>query len=179
MSGIYRKKAIDRLSSPEQLDRMVPIASSSTWMLIIAVGIITVACLTWAFGGSITESYYAVGFFDPVIEEVSQQVEGKTAVCFVPQSYISYVSVGMRVNVKTHVGSVGAVIKHIDSAIASQYSMNEILGNSDLIYYLPSNEPVIAVYCTIEELPIGLINGSMVQVEIPISNKKPIQYVMP
>lgn len=58
---IFRKISIDRLSSPEQLDRMITITSPRTWLILAAVWLIVITVLIWSFTGSLTTINSAKG----------------------------------------------------------------------------------------------------------------------
>ena len=63
MANIYRKSALDKLSSPEQLDKAIVIVSHSFWIAFIgAAGIILVA-LVWSIFGRLPENVQANGIF--------------------------------------------------------------------------------------------------------------------
>lgn len=53
MSNLFRKSVIDKLSSPEQLDRTINITTPMTWILLIAFGLIILSVLIWSIFGSI------------------------------------------------------------------------------------------------------------------------------
>ena len=51
MANIYRKAALDKLSSPEQLDKTVTIISPSFWIAAIGGGIVVAVALVWSIFG--------------------------------------------------------------------------------------------------------------------------------
>ena len=51
MSKVYRKAALDKLSSPEQLDRMIVIVSPSFWLFLAGAALIIVTTLLWSIFG--------------------------------------------------------------------------------------------------------------------------------
>ena len=53
MSSIYRKAALERLSSPEQLDHLVEVTSPRDWIALGALGLVIFAALIWAIFGRI------------------------------------------------------------------------------------------------------------------------------
>lgn len=50
---LFRKKALDRLSSPDQLDQLLEITSSKAWMALVAVGFSLLIAVVWGIKGSI------------------------------------------------------------------------------------------------------------------------------
>lgn len=55
MSGIFRKAALDRLSSPEQLDKQIKITSPMLWLAAGGVMLALVAVVIWGCFGSLPE----------------------------------------------------------------------------------------------------------------------------
>lgn len=51
--SIFRKVALERLSSPEQLDQLIIITSPLGWLALLAVGGLLAAAVFWGFYGSI------------------------------------------------------------------------------------------------------------------------------
>ncbi|MBD2412433.1 NHLP bacteriocin system secretion protein [Nostoc calcicola FACHB-389] len=52
-SNLFRKEALERASSPEELDRIMQVVSPKNWLPLIAVGSLVVTGLTWSFLGRI------------------------------------------------------------------------------------------------------------------------------
>lgn len=50
---LFRKAALDRLSSPEQLDQLITVTTPRAWLAIIAIGFILATALLWGVFGSI------------------------------------------------------------------------------------------------------------------------------
>ncbi len=53
MADLYRKSSLDKLSNPEQLDKMIKISSPLSWLALIAVFLIIAATIIWSFVGSL------------------------------------------------------------------------------------------------------------------------------
>lgn len=51
MADLYRKSALEKLSSPEQLDRMIVITPPSFWLAMLGAGTVIVIALIWAIVG--------------------------------------------------------------------------------------------------------------------------------
>ena len=56
MAQIYRKTALDKISSPEQLDKTLKITSPLSWLVLIGVTLIVVVGVIWSFMGSMEET---------------------------------------------------------------------------------------------------------------------------
>jgi hypothetical protein len=59
---IFRKEALERLSSPEQLDQLMQVTGRRGWAALAAVGLIFLAALLWGLFGSIPTTVGGQGF---------------------------------------------------------------------------------------------------------------------
>ncbi|MEM6456723.1 MAG: NHLP bacteriocin system secretion protein [Acidobacteriota bacterium] len=50
---IFRKVALERLSSPEKLDQLIQITRSQDWLALLALGVLLTAVIAWSFYGVI------------------------------------------------------------------------------------------------------------------------------
>ena len=51
---IFRKKSIEKISSPEQLHDYIKVSSPGAWIVLLAIIVFLVGALVWAVNGSIT-----------------------------------------------------------------------------------------------------------------------------
>ncbi len=58
---LFSKKALDNLSSPEELDKVLVISSSSTWIALLASIAFIITVIVWGFVGKIPDTVYAQG----------------------------------------------------------------------------------------------------------------------
>ena len=56
MADLFRKEALDRLSSPEDLNKSLTITSPLSWLTLAGISLILVVCLVWSFVGRIPET---------------------------------------------------------------------------------------------------------------------------
>jgi NHLM bacteriocin system secretion protein len=63
MADIYRKSALDKLSSPEQLDKSITIVSPSFWIAAVGGGIIIAVLLVWSILGKLPVHVSASGMY--------------------------------------------------------------------------------------------------------------------
>ncbi|MFA7577392.1 MAG: NHLP bacteriocin system secretion protein, partial [Candidatus Muiribacteriota bacterium] len=76
---LFRKAALDRLSSPEQLDKTLTIVSLKGWIILAASGLIIVSLLFWSFFGKIPYRITGTGMLIKTggIYDISHISEGK------------------------------------------------------------------------------------------------------
>lgn len=62
MASVFRKSAIERLSSPDRLDSMLKITSPMSWVGIAAAGVLAGVVVIWSFTGTIPTTASVPGF---------------------------------------------------------------------------------------------------------------------
>lgn len=58
---IYRKAALERLATPDQLDKVMKITSPLSWIALLGITLIIVAVIIWSFVGSLPSTVTASG----------------------------------------------------------------------------------------------------------------------
>lgn len=76
MKQIFRKSLLDKLSSPEQLDKMIVITPPSFWIALSGAAVIIVAAVIWGFFGELPENVSATGIY--VNEDGTKKVYSET-----------------------------------------------------------------------------------------------------
>jgi multidrug efflux pump subunit AcrA (membrane-fusion protein) len=61
----FRKQALDRLSSPEELDRLVRVARPGTWIALAGLLVVVASVLLWATLTTVTTTASGLGFVLP------------------------------------------------------------------------------------------------------------------
>ena len=64
-SKLFRKSALDRLSSPDQLDRLITITSSRAWIAITIIGVMLAAAIAWSLVGNLPTRVSGKGILIP------------------------------------------------------------------------------------------------------------------
>lgn len=50
---IFRKSALERLSSPEQLDKLITVTSPTSWLALLVIAFLTVVVIAWSIFGTL------------------------------------------------------------------------------------------------------------------------------
>ena len=53
MSELFRKKSLERISSPEQLDDYIKVTSVPVWIVLLAIVVLLSGMLAWASFGTV------------------------------------------------------------------------------------------------------------------------------
>ena len=67
MANLYRKSALERISNPEQLDKVLVITSPKSWLALIAVTVIIVITVIWSIVGTIPETITTKGIVSSLV----------------------------------------------------------------------------------------------------------------
>lgn len=51
--SIYRKKSLEKIYSPEQLDDYIRVTTPSVWIVLLALAVLLVGILAWSIFGTI------------------------------------------------------------------------------------------------------------------------------
>lgn len=62
MASVFRKSAMERLTSPDKLDSMLKVTTPLTWVGLLAAAVLAVAVVIWSFLGSLPTTVSASGF---------------------------------------------------------------------------------------------------------------------
>ena len=67
MADLYRKAALERISSPEQLDKALKVTSPMSWLALLGVTLIVVVTVIWSIIGTIPVTVTAPGMVSAVV----------------------------------------------------------------------------------------------------------------
>lgn len=142
MADLYRKSSLERISSPEQLDKVLKVTSSMSWLALIGVTLIIVATVIWSIVGTIPVTITAPGI-------VSSPV-GSNAVY--TQESGTVVSVRVRPGDSLHLGDPVMTFRNTSNEIVTVYS-DQVGTVSDLVLengstLIPGNEVIRVIPLT-------------------------------
>lgn len=95
---IFRQKSIDRISSPEQLDAYIRVATPSVWLLLGAIVILLVGVCVWGM----------VGRLDTTLSSVAIVEDGQVTV-YVREADVAQLKEGMEVTLADTKGVITAI----------------------------------------------------------------------
>lgn len=121
MADLYRKSALERISSPEQLDKVLKVTSPMSWLALIGVTLIVVVTVIWSIIGTIPVTITTKGI-------VSSQV-GCNAVY--TQEAGEVVSVRVRAGDEVHLGDPVLTYKNAANEVVTILSdqVGTVAGN--------------------------------------------------
>lgn len=142
MSSLFRKSALEKLSSPEQLDKTIVITSPLSWLSIIGIAIIIVSFIIWSFTGTLPTTISSAGVI--VSGENVIDIHSRCSGSIVQY----YINEGENIRVGDKIADVIVSENNIDTLHSTQngivskiiYSENEYINKYDKILELSSQE---------------------------------------
>ena len=92
--GLFRKKNLDRISSPEQLNDYIKVSNPSVWFIIGALVTMVIAFSIWSFSGTITAEVSGAGVFQG---DAGSSID--SVVCYVDANQAHKISEGKSVRI--------------------------------------------------------------------------------
>ncbi len=82
-NDIFRKKSLERISSPEQLNDYIKVSNPSVWIIIIAIFCVLGAALYWGIAGRIPTTVAVNGI--SYVEKNSDTKDAETVYCYLSE----------------------------------------------------------------------------------------------
>lgn len=101
MSNLFRKKSLERISSPEQLNSYIRVSTPSVWLLLAAIAILLIGVCVWG----------VFGHMDTTLPVVAVSQEGSVT-AWVREADVEKVCAGSAVSI----GGVAGTVLSVDTA---------------------------------------------------------------
>ena len=152
---LFRKKSIDRVSSPEQLNEYIRVSNPGIWMVLAAIIFLLVGAIVWG----------VVGTLDTTLSAVAVAENGEATI-YVKEADADSIESGMTVRIGDKEGTVTEIAASpvVVDASFTDYTLH--VGN------LVSGEWVFAIKVS-GEFADGVYNA-----EIVIDSVSPISFVL-
>lgn len=92
---LFRKKSVDRVSSPEQLNEYIKVSNPGIWMILAAIVILLVGAIVWG----------VLGTLDTTLSTVAVAENGELTV-YVKEADIDSIEEGMTVRIGAKEGTI-------------------------------------------------------------------------
>lgn len=112
MADLYRKSALERISNPEQLDKVLVVTSPMSWLALLGITVIVVVSVVWSIVGTIPVTITTKGIVSSVV--------GSNSVF--TQEAGTVVSLRVRAGDELHLGDPVLTYKNTANEIETVYS---------------------------------------------------------
>ena len=154
-NGIYRKKSIDRVKSPEQLNEYIRVSNPGVWLVLAAIIVLLVGICVWGVFGKLDTKVSAIG-----------TCTNGTMTCYVGNDDIGQITSDMKVTVE---GKDYEILAIGNTAIKASDKLNEYL-----LYLGGFNEDEWVYEITVKtDLPDGDYEA-----EIVVESISPMSFVL-
>jgi len=185
-NNLFRKTALDRISSPEQLNEYMKVAGPGVWVILAGLAITFAAFLLWGLTGSIPETVDITG-------TVLTSDDGQLMVyCFVPIEYTKLIEPGMKARVSPDYAPrerYGYIYSNVKSEGVLPVNLDELReefgSDFDLLDIPPGNmiEVIIEMETVMGNLfwstfrgdSIAVVVGSTCLVTVVTNERRPIE----
>lgn len=139
MSELFRKKSLDRVNSPEQLNDYIRVSNPSVWMLLAAIIALLLGVCVWGI----------FGHLDTTVDAVGVCVDG-SVICYIQEADISGVSSDCLVSIDGNeydVAEVAAFSVRFDEAERSSLLPSGTMAADTPVYTVSLSAPGLADGC--------------------------------
>lgn len=153
MSNLFRKSALERLASPEQLDKTIVITSPLSWLSIIGVAIIIVSFIAWSFVGTLptTVSSHGVIVGSENVIDIHSKYSGEIVQYYIKEG--NNVKIGDKIaDIKVSENIIETLLSTQNGTVSQMlYKENDYINKYDNIIRLsPQEENVVLCYIPVE-----------------------------
>lgn len=156
MSDLFRKKSMEKVTSPEQLNDYIRVSNPGVWMVLIAVIVLLAGALAWGI----------FGHLDTTVQTGGICTDGKL-VCYIGEADFEKVKIGGAIEVdgkEYSVSSVADTPVRLDESIDSYLLHLTGLNEDDWAY---------AVTAEAQDMKDGTYSASLI-----IERVKPLDFVL-
>ena len=164
---LFRKSSLDKVSSPDQLNDYIKVSNPGVWIVILALFILIAAVVVWGFAGSLPTTVHIKGVV----------LEG-SVLCYVSVDSAASIRVGQAVKMQG-AGREAALDGKVASVATLPVSAAEIkseLGSDYLAGTLAKEDFSVKVLITPDKA--GLVNGTMLDLQIVTDSVRPADFLM-
>ncbi len=125
---IFSREALDKMRSPEKLDRMLQITNPIGWMAVVAVGVVMFSVVLWSVFGAFSEKADGMGMImdSAGVVNISHTANGKVAEV--------YVHTGSRVKKGDLIARMDQAAQSADTRMAL-YDMNQAANDREAVQH--------------------------------------------
>ena len=191
----YRQSALDRLSSPEQLDQLLVATRPQGWLALGALLVLLASALVWASYGTVTTRITAEGVMSRGVRASSSQT-GLRALVFLPAAQALLIETGMEARVSPTVplrrqqGPLTGTVTAVGESPVSSEALERVVGWENLVTELTRKGPLVQIEIDLRSAvesrgdgPRGaslrIVDGTRITARILVRKERPIELLVP
>ncbi|MCU0567377.1 MAG: hypothetical protein MUF49_12355 [Oculatellaceae cyanobacterium Prado106] len=195
-NSLFRQEALDKISSPEQLDQLLQVISLKDWWPLASLGFLVAIALLWSILGRIPLTAQAKGLLLQNTSNPKQLI----SISYFPIEDGRQIQPGDRMLVTPvtanyqEVGGLEATVTEVSTQpVMRSVALQHVQNNAELLdlVYVPASIEVIAQLKPDASTPTGyqwsmskgpemqLAGGVPTQGRVTLSERSPIQFIFP
>ena len=158
MSSLYRKSSIEKLSNPEQLDRVIVISSPMSWLALVGILVVVIVTIIWSIIGTLPATVTANGILvSPSDAGAVYAKEAGTVTEVVKTSGAKVKSGDVIAKIKTSSGEIVEVTTKQDATVTDVLIAvnSKVYAGAEVARYTPSLQQEQMVICYV---PVTMVN---------------------
>jgi hypothetical protein len=187
---LFRQAALDRLASPEQLDRLVTVADGGGWLALALFATLAACVLAWSLTGSLSRTMRTHGILVAAAPAAGQGEQPRlAAVLFLPAQAGKPIASGMAVRIAPRgfraeaYGALAGSIESISEFPLAGAALAAAVPGADPAALTDARGPVYAVRVALAPDARGsslrATSGTLVDADITLSRQRPVELLLP
>jgi hypothetical protein len=194
--SLFRQEALDKISSPEQLDQLLQVVSLKDWLPLASLGFVVAIALVWSIFGKIPLTAEAKGLLLQNPTDPNQLI----SISYFPIEDGRQIESGDRMLITPvtanfqEFGGIEAVVTEVsDQPVMRNSALQQVQNNAELLdlVYVPASIAVIAELKSDTATPTGyqwsmskgpnmrVTGGVPTHGRVTLSERSPIQFIFP
>ena len=169
-SSIFNRRAVEKLRSPDDLDKYVQVTNPSVWIVLGACVALLAGLLAWGVFGAVSTSVTTTGVVVDIAD--ARATTAPVAVCLLDAEDAAKVHVGDPANV----GGESMTVGRVDSVPSSAEEAKDLLGSDFLVNSLMKGDWAYVVY--FDGDTSDLAQNMPVSVTITVDRVAPISLIL-
>ncbi len=196
-SNLFRKVAVERMSSPEQLDQLLKVTTPKSWLALAAVIAFFTVVIVWGYQGELSTKVSGDGVLITSADPGIQKLE---AFLFIPSAKAKEVHPGMAAEIspstvrREEYGYIKGRVTFVSDYPVTEAALMKLFDNPPLVRLFESTGPVTEIRVEMEEdantisgfrwsaprgAPLRLSIGTLCTGDIVTRKQRPISLVFP
>ncbi len=193
---LFRKRALEKLQAPEQLDQLLTVTSPRSWLALLAITALLTAGLLWSVLATVEVALPGTGVLRPAEADASQL----EAILFVTLEDAQRIRRGMKARISPAMvrqeehGLLHGWVTAVGRQPATFADMSQVVGNDAFAQFLVADGRLVEVRVALIPDPAtpsgyawtsvvgpsyGLQAGSVANGSVVVSQQKPIDLLLP
>jgi len=185
-NSLFRKSALDRISSPEQLNEYMKVAGPGVWAILAGLAVTFAAFIVWGVVGSIPETVQISG---TVLAPESSEL---AVYSYLPIEDTKQIEPGMNVRIspdyapREQYGYIYGTVKSVGRSPVNEDSLKAALGSDFDLIYLPAGNVIEVIvvlemqsgsprWSTSRGATVEVIPGSTCSMDVITAERKPYE----